>query len=436
MVKSSFISKALVINKWGGLTKVCLTIQGKDGIIMVYDRILIYFKEDKREAEDNLKRILRKYGYRVAGQRPSNSIINQTLKEEPHIILINIPDYEDYSPIIKSLKCEERSKNIPILILIHKGDEGGKLRVIELGVDDYLELPLNEKELVFKIDNLLSNYSNIDQLSKMKMALKENLLTIERQRSELDYDLTLASKIQESLIPTSLGDIPNCSFAWHFQPSGKVGGDIFDVCMLDDEHMGLYMIDVMGHGVASSMLAVALSQSLKLDIDRGSPLVRKIDRMPYYEIVSPAEVIHYLNERFPYTKYQYYFTMFYMVLNTKTGIIKYAKGGHPTPILIRDKREFIELDAYGVPVGLDLIEKYQEKTFKLEAGDNLIIYTDGVLELVDKKGNKLEEDGFIKYLKNEMGKGSHQFLTYNINRLARQQAHLKDDLSILEMKWM
>ncbi|SNR96979.1 sigma-B regulation protein RsbU (phosphoserine phosphatase) [Anaerovirgula multivorans] len=400
---------------------------------MTYNKILILIEEKQKDCY--LKKVLRKYGHEVVEKHLEEDLINLVSKVMPHVILINITD-NTYLKVIKTLKDNKDTNGIPILLFLDDEKEKEKSKAIDLGVNDFLQRPIDEKELVFKIHNQLKTVALEEDLKKTKSALEESLVTIKNQRIELEHNLTMASQIQEALIPKTLGNIPNCSFFWHFQPSGKVGGDIFDVFMLDEDHMGLYVIDVMGHGVASSMLAVALSEFLILDVDRGSPLKRKIDNPPYYEIIPPVEVIKYLNKRFPFTKYQHYFTIFYMVLNVKTGVLKYVRGAHPAPILVRNNGDFVELDGYGTPVGFEFTEGYEEKTIYLEPGDHLIIYTDGLLELKEDDGNTLEYEGFIKYLQEEIKSSNYHYLTYNINQLANRQQHLKDDLSVLEMKWV
>jgi len=265
-------------------------------------------------------------------------------------------------------------------------------------------------------------------------ALEENLQIIKKQKRELERDLNLAAKIQEALIPKSFGDIPNCLFNYTFQPSGRVGGDIFDVFMLDDDNVGIYMLDVMGHGVASSMLAVILSETLILDVGRGSPLKRKINEPPYYEIVTPLEVVNYLNERFPFGRYSHYFTIFYMVLNVRTGVMKYVRAGHPAPLLVKGTGEITELDAYGTPVGFEFNERHEEKTICLDSGDHLIIYTDGLMEIKDEKGKPIELDGVVDCIKKETDSVNSN-LIMGLNKLIRAQSDFKDDLSIIEMRW-
>ncbi|WP_249536730.1 SpoIIE family protein phosphatase [Serpentinicella alkaliphila] len=353
----------------------------------------------------------------------------------PHVIIVNSFDDENISlKVVKELKSDIRLSTVPIMVLLYGLNNNYKSQFIDLDIDDYLRFPFESNAFVHKINKLLKVGELQKQLNLSIQALEESLLIVNSQKKELDDNLTLAAKIQEALIPKTIGNIPNCSFEWKFKPSGKVGGDIFDVFMLDEEYMGLYMIDVMGHGVASSMLAVALSEFLITDVDRGSPLKRKTNTPPYYEILTPIQVVEYLNKRFPFTKYNHYFTIFYMVMNVKTGVIKYVRAAHPAPILFRINGEISELDAYGTPVGFAFKEGYEEGTINLDSGDNLVIYTDGLLEIEDENGKMISLNEIIKYLETEMQHNSH-LLTSNLIKWISNKK-VRDDLTVLEMKWV
>ncbi len=397
-------------------------------------KILILDLEDK--SLTYIKNFLRNYGYEVVQRSTKHSCKETILKEMPHVILTNcFSGKKEKLEECNILKGDYYKRKIPVIALFNTLDVEEKKNLISIGVDDYICYPFEETDLIFKIQNLVKLVSLEKKLTMSNNALEENLEIVKKQKSELERNLNLAAKIQEALIPKSLGDIPNCSFNWTFQPSGRVGGDIFDVFMLDDDNLGIYMVDVMGHGVASSMLAVILSETLILDVGRGSPLKRKMNSPPYYEIVTPLEVINYLNKRFPFERYSHYFTIFYMVLNIKTGVMKYVRAGHPTPLLVKSTGEIIELDAYGTPVGFEFSEEYEEKTVYLDSGDHLVIYTDGLMEIKDERGRSIEHEGIINYIQKEMDfVNSH--LTMSLNKLIRKQTSLKDDLSIIEMRWV
>jgi len=111
-----------------------------------------------------------------------------------------------------------------------------------------------------------------------------------------------------------------------------------------------------------------------------------------------------------------------------------VRAGHPTPLLVKGTGEILELDAYGTPVGFEFSEEYEEKTIYLDSGDHLIIYTDGLMEIKDEKGSPIELDGIIDCIQKEIDLASSH-LIMSLNRLIREQTSLKDDLSIIEMRW-
>lgn len=401
--------------------------------VIISNRILIL--EHEKKSSRLIIDILRKCGLEVKKEVVTDCSIDKITALMPHVIIVNSFDDENISiKLVKELKSDIRLSTVPIMVLLHGLNNNYKSQFIDLDVDDYLRFPFDSHAFVHKINKLLKVGELQKQLNLSIQALEESLLVVNSQKKELDDNLTLAAKIQEALIPKTIGNIPNCSFEWKFKPSGKVGGDIFDVFMLDEEYMGLYVIDVMGHGVASSMLAVALSEFLITDVDRGSPLKRKTNTPPYYEILTPIQVVEYLNKRFPFTKYNHYFTIFYMVMNVKTGVIKYVRAAHPAPILFRINGEISELDAYGTPVGFAFKEGYEEGTINLNPGDNLVIYTDGLLEIEDENGKMISLNEIIKYLETEMQHNSH-LLTSNLIKWISNK-NVRDDLTVLEMKWV
>lgn len=396
-------------------------------------KILIFDSVD--DSLTRIKDLLRNYGYEVV-QKSADYICKETiLKEMPHVILVNCFSNEKCKQKLSDiLEDDHYIGKIPVIVLFDTLDAKDKKDLISMGINDYLCRPFEEVDLIFKIRNQAKVMDLQKQLIMSQKALEENLQTVEKQKKELERNLNMATKIQEALIPKSFGDVPNCFFNCTFQPSGRVGGDIFDIFMLDADNVGIYMLDVMGHGVASSMLAVILSETLILDVGRGSPLRRKTNVVPYYEIVSPLEVVNYLNKRFPFGRYSHYFTIFYMILNVRTGVMKYIRAGHPSPLLVKNTGEIIELDAYGTPVGFEFDDGYEEKTVYLDSGDHLIIYTDGLMEIKDKNDRPIELEGIIDCIRKEMDFADGH-LTMGLNKLIREQSNLKDDLSIIEMRW-
>ncbi|SFH53556.1 sigma-B regulation protein RsbU (phosphoserine phosphatase) [Tindallia magadiensis] len=384
------------------------------------------------------KQRLRSWGHEVVQYEYDQDVHYHVISEKPDLILlqsIGVNGY-DIEQCCRRLKSIDQIKKIPLLVQIGmKEYQETRESLYQEGVNDCLPEPIIHTELKVKIQHWLHYTQHRESLRKSQQALEESMQKINRQRAEIDHHLSLAARIQESLIPKNIIEVPRCSFYSHFQPSGKVGGDIYDIFMLDQEHVGLYMIDVMGHGVASSMIAVALSELMVPDISRGTPLKRQIDQPPYYEIVSPGNVIQYLNKRFSFSKYQHYFTIFYMVLNTHTGILRYCRGAHPEPLWIKGSNEIDTLNAYGTPIGFEFSQEHEEGKIQLNPGDRLFIYSDGLMELENNNREAIDYEKLLEIVKKYQLSETQRPMTLLFKRIAEAQGELKDDLTLVEMVW-
>ena len=402
----------------------------KTGKIMILESI--------QASNKKTKHILRSWGHEVV-QYPCNEYIRHyALIEKPDLILIQTSSefFVEIFQYTRQLKEDPQRIKVPILLQLQKKEFLDKRELFyQIGIEECILDPVNEAELKKKVSDWLNHKELEEKLEQSHRALQESMQKINRQKAEIDHHLTLAARIQEALIPQNIIQVPNCTFYSHFQPSGKVGGDIYDIFMLDQEHMGLYIVDVMGHGVASSMLSVALSELLVPDVSRGTPLKKELEYPPYYEIVSPMNVIQYLNKRFTFSKYQHYFTFFYMVLNIHTGILRYCRAAHPEPILFRRSGEIETLSAYGTPIGFEFSQEYEEGCIHLFSGDRLLVYSDGLLELEDEKKQLIDHDTMLLRLENYQKSNTQRPVTLFFKKLAEQQVELKDDLTMVEMVW-
>ena len=189
----------------------------------------------------------------------------------------------------------------------------------------------------------------------------------ERERLQRESDDARAMQRALFLKPQPL--VPGFAFetAWH--PAGSVAGDWFDFIDLGNQRYGIALADVSGKGMPAALLMSATRA-----------LLRSI--APLY--TSPAQTLEHLNktltEDFPTGKFV---TMVYGVLNAETREITLASAGHPRPLLVNHHCTFLDLDT-GLPLGLGATT-YPECTIKLDAGTQLLLYTDGITEAMDHK---------------------------------------------------
>jgi len=159
-------------------------------------------------------------------------------------------------------------------------------------------------------------------------------------------------------------------------PAEILGGDFFDVTEIDNDHVGMIMADVCGHGVAASLVVVVLKTLLL----NAAPFVK-----------APAMFLEHLNiQLLKVVPETYYLTCFYGILNTTTGLLKYASCGHPAPFLLRKNGTVERLQSRGFYLGLDPRLDLEEQSTVLEANDQILMFTDG---LTDNRVSESESYG-------------------------------------------
>ena len=185
----------------------------------------------------------------------------------------------------------------------------------------------------------------------------------------LSKQLRLAGLVQQDFLPTQLPNTDEVRWAATFLPAEWVSGDIYDIVRIDEQHIGFYVADVVGHGIPAALLTIFLKQAL----------VMRETIESNYHIFSPAEVMKSLNVRMATQKlsgYQFA-TCCYSLLNIKTLRLTYARAGHPYPVLIRPNEQPQQLEIRGSLLGIFRQSEYIQQTIQLQPGDKLLLYSDG-----------------------------------------------------------
>lgn len=211
--------------------------------------------------------------------------------------------------------------------------------------------------------------------------LKSAQFELEERQRHLDADMEAAAEIQRSLLPKE----GTCSLGveadYRFMPSTIIGGDIFNVVCLGEQHTGLYMVDVSGHGVPAALVSVSVAQELS---PNGAVLMDKATNQPR----SPEIVLGLLDSIFPLERFDKFFSMVYMVYDPDSGLLTYCNAGHPAPLLLRAGGGMEHLEEGGTLVGMGLGSTYAPGQVHITEGDALLIYTDGVTELESPEGEQ------------------------------------------------
>ena len=264
------------------------------------------------------------------------------------------------------------------------------------------------------------------ELEESKDQLSALVASFERQNELMDQDLQQAEIIQRSLLPRHPPNVPGYTLSALYVPGKNVGGDLYDVFRIDDQHYGLVVADATGHGVSAAMLSVLFKN--RLDLVEADESVFQADSttssltgtavaprsvysaIPVFERVNDELVSDVVGSNM-------FVTAICCILDTQQSILTIANAGHPPVLCVRDSGEVELIKSPGPALGLYQDAVFEERTLVLSEGDNVLLYTDGLFSLdedetvrMDVIVRKLREmkghDNILNALVNELQNGS------------------------------
>lgn len=218
---------------------------------------------------------------------------------------------------------------------------------------------------------------HIAQLQAAQAAL------VEQER--LAREMELAAEVQQSILPHVFPRAPGLTFAADNRPARQVGGDFYDVFTLNKSTIGLVIADVSGKGMPAA-LYMALTRSLLL------AEARRV-RSPRAVLLNVNRLLREVGDP------QMFVTVFYGLLEVRSRRLTFARAGHDYPLLFRDGAAQ-QLTGAGTVLGMLDLEPQQlsEEQLELRPGDRLVLYTDGLIDVVDPAGRRLELPGLLELL--------------------------------------
>jgi sigma-B regulation protein RsbU (phosphoserine phosphatase) len=258
---------------------------------------------------------------------------------------------------------------LPILFVTGDGSPAGRLAGLRAGADAYLLRPFDPAELLALVQSFLRLKDRHDHLTEKSAEVNRINKRLQAAYQQIDAELELARRIQQSFLPQSLPQLPQLRFAVHYRPCGRVGGDFYDVFRLDERHLGFYVADAMGHGVPASLLTVFVKRGVRAKEIHGKE----------YRLVPPGEVLQRLNRDLieQALSENPFITMAYGLLNFSDGTLSFARSGHPYPLYLPPDGPPQLWKLEGTLLGI-FETAYPVRTERLRPGDKLLLYTDGV----------------------------------------------------------
>jgi len=326
-----------------------------------------------------------------------------------------LDDVEDLPPDWRGEGRGYRAKafvSVPLVCSTQQA-EGKVLGVINMA-DKKSGQPFTSEDL-----KLLTAIASQAAIAIYNSQLVEELREAERVRREME----IARRIQMSLLPERPPEMEGLELAGRCVPASAVGGDYYDF-FLADGRVGLLIADVSGHSVGPALMMAITRGVLRSEIARGkSPAqVLAATNATMYEDLSQAEL---------------FITAFYASYEKGTRTLTYANGGHNPPFVWRAREgRCTPLDADGMLIGILEDVFYEERATELHPGDVLVLYTDGVTEARNERGEQFGEKRLHRVVA-ERGHLSAQELLDEIHRRVREFSGglpPRDDITTVVMK--
>ncbi|MGD1073049.1 MAG: SpoIIE family protein phosphatase [Bryobacteraceae bacterium] len=287
----------------------------------------------------------------------------------------------------------------------------------------YLDAPGRTHEFTREDLSVLTVLANIAAIRIEHARLAE----IEQAEQLRNQELEHATLIQNSILPTVFPPFPGRrEFELHaaMVPAREVGGDFFDFFLLDDEHLGFVVGDVSGKGVPAALFM---------------SVCRTLLRATAQHQTSPGDCFTYVNQSLADQNVAgMYVTLCYCVLNTRTGDLEYANGGHLLPYIFSADGKFRQPARSGPLVGMIEGHRFVTKTDRIAPGEAILLYTDGVTEARDVKEQFFEEknlEAFVVAHAPESARQIVQNLHQTIQDFAKG-APQADDITVLALRYL
>lgn len=320
-------------------------------------RVLIV--EDQPVSRKILEAMLAK-SYTVISAASGREAIKLAQENNPDLVLLDIemPEMDGFETM-EALRNRIIDEAVPVIFLTAREDSESREKGLEAGAVDYITKPYDRQELSIKVKNHLALYE----------ARKE----IERRNRSLAREMEMASQLQNSLLPNSFPRTEGIEFSVYYKPFSRAGGDFYDVIEFADSSVGVALVDVAGHGVASAMIGAMFKMCFQS--------FAKENR-------SPAQLLSIINdEMVRVLPDSDFLTVFYCVINPDSLGLSFCNVGHPRPFLYReDDGSIDELTVGGPLVGAFQGMEFEDDFRNLRAGDRILIFTDGVTETSPLEG--------------------------------------------------
>lgn len=259
----------------------------------------------------------------------------------------------------------------------------------------------NNKPLgnISKYEAILNLARSIDAMENDMINYIENLTTVTKEKEKIGAELNIASQIQQSSLPLIFPPFPNrdeFDIYASMDPAKEVGGDFYNFFLIDDDHLALVIADVSDKGVPAALFMMVSN----ILINEKAKVLK-----------DPAKVLEAVNkDLYEHNQASMFVTVWLGILEISTGKLVSANAGHEDPAILHNGKFELKQENHGFVLGAMNGMIYQNQETKLDKGDKIFVYTDGVAEATNSNKEMFGVERMIKSLNNNKDKSPKDIL--------------------------
>lgn len=343
-----------------------------------------------------MKHTLEKMGHHITVTEDGRQAWNCLQHDAFHVV---ITDWEmphmDGIELCQHIRAASFLNYIYIILLTGRSGKHNLITGMEAGADDFATKPVVQDEMAV----LLHAAERVILLEKTLEQKNRHLATanhaLKQARQETLRDLHNAATLQMGILPAQK-QIGPLHYAWFFRPAKMVGGDTFNYFPLTKNLQFFYTVDVSGHGISPALLSMYLSNLLTSTADQNHQQWLAGDEKTIKQTL--VAMLDSFNTHLVDLS-DHYFTMILGIIDTKSRQLYLIQAGHPKPFMVdRASGQAQEIDCTGFPVGLLPNVEYEVTTHPFTPESRLVLFSDGMFEMLDKQGKNITEDELGKVL--------------------------------------
>jgi phosphoserine phosphatase RsbU/P len=383
----------------------------------------ILLVEDEPVTRASMAARLTRLGYRVLEAENGRVGLDMARRERPDLLIVDwmMPEM-DGPTFCEAVRRDPLLKSSQLLLMTAHDKPAQIAEGLVRGADDFLSKSASKQEIIARVLAGLRASRLVRELETTGDELKSSMVLLQKKQAETEADLQTAATFVHSLLPPEGNPVHGIELAWEYQPSLKLGGDLFDVMAIDAHHLGLYILDASGHGVAAALRSASLMTFLRVE--------NMLQLLGSYD---PEKVLLEANRRFPLSADGEYFTLWVGQLHLPTRSLTYATAGHSGALLSSAESPSRWLTRSSFPLGFDPSARFASDRLCLKSADRLFLLSDGIYEVPSPSGELWGRERFQGVI--DAGKQTSLSATiascFSAARGWQQAQHFSDDAAVV-----